>query len=222
MIHEGHIGAGRTSARSARRRMSIVDALTWAFCTERAQLDFDQYGAHEFAREGIDPIWRGMQMATLGCAVDGGGSSDPHHDATIIVGAVEALSVGSGGRRMALQIAEFARARSGPNWRGQGRLACVPAESLDICERGMFLTGNVRSDGSLWVWRDKWRKRQERRGQYCAVTYTGTAASIAAARRNYLAWIGALYELQANLRQALHSIELTDEFPPLSPWRDEG
>lgn len=59
-----------TRPRSVRgnREMSIMEALHWAFATEKAQLDFDLTGAHEFDRPGIDPIWRGMQMATLGCA----------------------------------------------------------------------------------------------------------------------------------------------------------
>ena len=41
------------------RVMTVQDALSWAFSTEKAALDFDQYGAHEFDRVGVDPIWRG-------------------------------------------------------------------------------------------------------------------------------------------------------------------
>lgn len=59
--------------------------------------------------------------------------------------------------------------------------------------------------------------RQERRGRYCRVTYTGTAASINAARANYQAWVTALIYLQAHLSRAL-AIQITDELPTFSPW----
>lgn len=94
--------------------------------TEKAPLDLDQYGAHEFDRPGVDPIWRGIQMQKFGTAVDGGGSSDPHPDAQIIAGMVESRPEGVDGRRMALQIAELARARSVPDWGQRDRLSIVP------------------------------------------------------------------------------------------------
>ena len=59
------------------RAMSVQSAIHWAFVNEKVRLDFDRYGAHEFDREGIDPIWRGMRIAELGTVVDGGEGARP-------------------------------------------------------------------------------------------------------------------------------------------------
>lgn len=211
------INKGQRVRYSPPERLSIEQAMTWAFVNECAGIDFDQFGAHEFDRVGIDPLWRAAQMKILGTMVQGGGSNPPAHDAQIIASFVEQLPDELGGRRMALQIVELARARKAPNW-GQGvRVACVPLEGFEMSADGLFLTGKVRRTGSDWVWRDKWRKRQE--GQWCAVTYTGTAASVSAARANYQEWVAALIYLQAHLSRAL-CIEITDELPPFEPWKD--
>lgn len=205
------------------RVMSIQQALEWAFLTEKAQIDFDQYGAHEFDRVGVDPLWRGMQMAILGTAVDGGGTSDPAADAQIIASYVEALPEGCGGRRMATQVAELARLRSMPDW-GQGeRLAIVPCGwepcGWDPEKRAAIFTAATENTGSIWEWRDERSRKRVKAGEVCPVSYTGTARMIAAKRRNYLDWYGALLHLQAGLREALHGIELTDALPVMAPWR---
>ncbi|MEO1949265.1 hypothetical protein [Thioclava sp.] len=202
------------------RTMSIQEALHWAFQTEKAQLDFDEYGAHEFDRPGVDILWIMAERHKVGVTVDGGGTSDPHPDAQVIAAVVEALSDDLGGRRMATQIADLARARSAPDW-GQGdRLALVPCGWDWDEEEGAFVAGTAPT-GSLWVWRDKHRNRFERRGPVCAVSYTGTAAMISAKRRNYLAWCGALLDLWAVLsrRGMLDTIEISETMPVLAPWR---
>ncbi|MCZ0962851.1 hypothetical protein [Paracoccus benzoatiresistens] len=216
----------RTSDRSDQagpRVMSIQAALEWAFLTEKAQIDFDQYGAHEFDRVGLDPLWRGMQMAILGTAVDGGGTSDPAADAQIIASYVETLPIGLGGARMATQVAELARLRSVPDW-GQGeRLAIVPCGwepcGWDLEKRAAIFTAATEKTGSIWTWRDERSRKRVKTGEVCPVSYTGTARMIAAKRRNYLDWVGALLHLQASLRGCLHGIELTDALPPMAPWR---
>ncbi|WP_312526743.1 hypothetical protein [Paracoccus sp. (in: a-proteobacteria)] len=218
------INKGRRVPYRAPERLNIEQALTWAFANECAGIDFDKFGASEFERVGIDPLWRAAQMKILGTMVQGGGSNPPAHDAQVIASFVEQLPDQFGGRRMAIQIVDLARARKAPDW-GQGvRMACVPFEGFEMCDcdgepsgDGLFLMGAVRTDGSPWVWRDRWRTRQERRGRYCRVTYTGTAASINAARANYQAWVTALIYLQAHLSRAL-AIQITDELPTFSPW----
>lgn len=207
----------RTAAPVA-RTMSIEGALHWAFATEKAQLDFDQYGAHEFARRSVDPVWLIGQRGAVGCSVDGGGTSDPATDAQIIAAAVERLPEGCGGRRMATMVAELARARSAPDWGQTERLAIVPC-GWDFTDGGW--SAHVERTGSLWAWRDKWRKRQEARGLVCPVSYTGSAAVVASKRRTYLLWISALYDLHASLTPALHTITLNSVFPQLSPWNGE-
>ena len=146
------------------RAMSITDALAGAFLTEKAVLDFDQYGTHEFDRPGVD-------------TVDGGGTSDPHRDAQVIAAVVEALSDHVSGRRMATQIAELARALSAPDW-GQGdRISITPCGWEWSDEEGCFVAGKSR-DGSTWVWRDRNRNMHERKGDVCAISYTGTASMV--------------------------------------------
>lgn len=207
------------------RVMSIQQALEWAFLTEKAQIDFDTTGAHEFDRVGVDPLWRGMQMAILGTAVDGGGTSDPAADAQIIASYVEALPEGCGGRKMATQVAELARLRSVPDW-GQGERLAIVACGWEPCgwdpeKRQAIFTAATEKTGSIWEWRDERSRKRVKAGEVCPVSYSGTARSIAAKRRNYLAWWGALLHLAASLRGCLHGIELTDALPPMTPWRGE-
>ncbi|MBM3606668.1 MAG: hypothetical protein FJX25_18765 [Alphaproteobacteria bacterium] len=202
------------------RTMSVQDALSWAFLTEKAQLDFDQYGAHEFDRRGVDTLWILARRAEVGVTVDGGGTSDPARDAQIIAAVVEALPEPLGGRRMAMQIAELARARSAPDWGQEDRLGITPCGWDWSDEEGCFVAG-ASATGSQWVWRDKHRNKREAQGVVCAVSYTGTAGMIAGKRRNYLAWYGAVLDLWAVLRRpgTLDTIQITDSLPPLAPWR---
>ncbi|SFY23347.1 hypothetical protein SAMN04244548_03184 [Paracoccus pantotrophus] len=203
--------------RAAVREMTIQQALEWAFAVEHARIDFDETGAHEFDRPGVDTIWILQRHRELGCRVDGGGTSEPHPDAQIIAAAVEALPIGVGGRRMALLVAECARARRVPDWGQRERFAVVPC-GWDATDTG-FTAHEVKGD--IWVWRDKHRIRRERRFPACPVSYTGTPASIAAARRTYLNWYGALLHLLSVLgySSALSSVQLVDGLPKLSPWR---
>lgn len=202
--------------RAAVREMTIQQALEWAFAVERAQIDFDETGAHEFDRPGIDNLWILQRQRELGCRVDGGGSSDPHPDAQIIAASVEALPIGVGGRRMALLVAECARARRAPEWRADERRAVVPS-GWDCTDHG-FKAHEVKAD--TWVWRDRHRNRREVRGMACPVTYTGSATVLAKRRREYLAWYGALLHLLSELSwcSAFTTLELVDGLPDLSPW----
>lgn len=213
------ISNGQRVPYRAPERLSIEQALIWAFVNECAGIDFDQFGAREFDRVGIDPLWRAAQMKILGTMVQGGGSNPPAHDAQIIASYVETLPDEFGGRRMALQIVELARARMAPLW-GQGvRMACVPADGFDMDERGLFLVAHVvKEGGSVWRWKTDQRKWRERRGDICRIDYTGTAASISAARQNYQGWVKALIYLQAHLSRAL-AIQITDELPDFEPWK---
>lgn len=211
------INMGQRVPYRAPERLSIEQALQWTFVNECAGIDFDQFGACEFDRVGIDPLWRAAKMKILGTMVQGGGSNPPAHDAQIIASYVETLPDEFGGRRMALQVVELTRARKAPEW-GQGvRMACVPAEDFEMDERDLFLMGKVREDGSVWHWTDERYRKRQRRGEFCSVTYTGTAASISATRQNYQGWVKALIYLQAHLSRAL-CIQITDELPDFSPW----
>jgi hypothetical protein len=219
------------------RAMSIEAALHWAFAVEKARVDFDQYGVYEFDHLGVDPLWRGMQMKRLGTSVDGGGFSDPAVDAQIIAAAVEALPIDAfdelgqyhtgralteGDRRaLILQMVEMARAGIAPDWGKSDRLALV-CSGWDWDEKAKDFVAGTAKIGSLWRWHDRKRRRwREVRGVICPITETGSAAGIAAKRWIYMAWYGALLHLLGALQGYLHTIELTDTLPDMSPWRKE-
>ena len=71
------------------------------FVVEKAQLNYDSYGARELDRAGVVPLWCDMQMTIVSKAVDGGATGDPVADAQIIASYVEALPIGLGIARMA-------------------------------------------------------------------------------------------------------------------------
>lgn len=203
--------------RAATREMSIQQALEWAFAIERAQIDFDELGAHEFDRPGVDNIWILQRQHELGCRVDGGGSSDPHPDAQIIAAAVEALPIEMGGRRMALLVAECARARRAPDWREDERRGIVPC-GWDMTDDGEWLATTRKLPEQ--VYRVAKSRKKTYRPELCPISYTGSASVLAKRRRDYLAWYGALLHLLGQLSwgDAFTAIRLVDGLPSVSPW----
>lgn len=220
-IEDHQLSAGRLRCvgvlKRAKRELSIQRALEWAFAVEHARIDFDLTGAREFDRIGISPEYVLMQRARMGCNVDGGGASGSHPDAELIAAAVEALPEGCGGRQMAVLVAECARAGGAPDWRGDDRTRVVPM-GWDLQPDGRW-SAQVRQ-GEEYQFTG--RQRQVRRGRtlFCPVRFAGGAASVAAARRAYLGWYGALLHLAHDIGREgyLSSIRVTDQLPVLSPW----
>ncbi|MFG6081566.1 hypothetical protein ACEUZ9_002190 [Paracoccus litorisediminis] len=206
----------RVTARSEQagitRTMTVQQALTWAFAVEHAQLDFDQYGAHEFEREGIDPLWRGMRMQELGgVLIHGSGGNDPHVDAQIIVGALENLTFqGLITRNSATRVAELARADRSEDWGRWDRPACIP-NGWDVSDTG-----------SVYRWKTRKREKREVKGKFCPVIYTGFASTISDKRQKYHDWCEALLHLAYDLGGRLHTIEIIDALPPLTPWQPKA
>ncbi|UFS64383.1 hypothetical protein LO749_09400 [Paracoccus denitrificans] len=203
--------------RAAVREMTIQQALEWAFAVEHARIDFDETGAHEFDRPGVDTIWILQRHRELGCRVDGGGTSDPHPDAQIIAAAVEALPIGVGGRRMALLVAECARARRVPDWREEERRGVLPC-GWDMTDDGEWLAGTRKLDPQTY--RDRKGFKKTYRPEICPISYTGTAVVLAKRRREYLAWYGALLHLLYELSwcSGFTAIRIVDGLPDRSPW----
>ena len=198
---------------AAKRVMSVQQALEWAFAAEKAQIDFDQDGAKEFERVGIDPLWRGMRLAELGCAVDGGGASDPHHDAAIIAATFEAVLP----RKMALTVVELARARRPHSWEADATPRIVP-QDWHMLDDGRW-TGETRKLTEV-VFTDRKSRVKRYRPEVCPIRYTGGAKVIGEARRAYLEWIGALIEVATALRRpnTLLGIKISADMPATSPW----
>lgn len=199
------------------RTMSIEQALNWAFGQERAQVEFDELSETAHGnRRGVDGIALMIERGHLGCKIDGGGRSDPAWDAEVIASSVANLPASYGGKGMAAQVASLARAGMRPDWMPDARPRCVPLD-WRMTKHGQFARTEVVAE-VVTVHRGRKVKRQI---TACPVRFVPTAQQVASARRNYLDWIGALIWLHAELRslQILSRVVLTDEFPPMTPWR---
>ena len=208
----------RPAASSAKRQLSVVKALEWAFAVERVSVEFDEVNP-DASVVGCDPIWRMMRQAELGCRVDGGGSSRRADDAEVIASIVARLPVAQGGKGMALQVAHHARSCSVPDALVGVVPRVVPRDGWRLCKHGEFAKTEV-----IGKVETLYRGRKAVHDLVvCPVTYSPSAAQIASARRGYLDWWGALVHLRYELATCgLTSIEVTPEMPPLAPWRKSG
>lgn len=213
----------RASAGAA-REIGIWPLIVWAFRSECAQLDLadrDVIGGG-FGYASMTSII--AQHEQLGCRVDGGGRSDPHPDADLVAAALAALPEGCGGRRMAVMIAEHARAGTMPGW--QVRTA-IEATRWDRNPHGRYaMTADAKLLGAAgWPA----QPRTKRNGaivhdpvRYCPVTIMGGPVQSAAKRRSYLQWWSALLDLRRSfqMQRDLSAWVVTDAMPPQQPWRD--
>lgn len=111
MSVQGRIG--RAGGTKAKRALGVQAALEWAFRVEQAQLELPP--PKEVTEEGfgfgLEYVL--LQRAMLGCKVDGGQhklGSYTHPDAEVIAATVAGMPDSLGGIRMAIQVAELARA----------------------------------------------------------------------------------------------------------------
>lgn len=213
------------TASTTKKPIAIWDLLQWAFRSECAQLDFDEIGSEAGGRAGVGIEYILMQQSILGCRPDGGGSSDPHHDADIVASALSALPDHVGGRSMAISIAELARAGQVPDWMPDAT-PCVKPADLHTNRYGC----QAKTADSSELGEQGWPKqpRRNRKGvivydvvKYCPVVIRPTPAQIGRAHRAYLAWWGALLELRGTLQLSamLSKFEVTKAMPALEPWK---
>lgn len=210
-------------ARSGRREIGIEDLLHWAFAKEWARLEFVA------ADEAFEMLGYGYVSSTaaiirheqLGCRVDGGGRSLPHPDADVVASAVATLPEARGGRRMAVVIAEHARAGTRPDAMPGAVPRCVPVEWTRR-GRGGREQGKAEIVGRITYLKGGRLRSCDVRA--VPVTYRPTADQIAAARRHYLDWWGALRELRASFQAygGLSAWGLTNKMPPMEPWKTTG
>lgn len=198
-----------------RRAMTIRAALEWAFATEHAQLDFaEELGDN--ARPGISTIWTIMQRGHLGCSVDGGGHSLPHHEADMIASAVAHLPQHLGGRGMAVLVAECARAGQPPDWRTE------PPRWTAREWKGRHMAHGLDAETELvGVEVIVSRGRQRHIPVYaCPIKLTVSHERIIAARERYTAWRAALSHLAVDLRGRLDEVQILPGLPPATPWAE--
>lgn len=197
------------------RDISILGLIEWAFQRECATLDFDEMASTAGERPAVSPLWILAQQRHIGCKIDGGGKSDPHPDADMVASALAALPDARGGRRMAVQIAELARAGLRPDWMKGAVTRCVP---VDLSREKPGRPPKSEVCGTIeMVSRGKKRTVELR---WCPVTFTPTAQQIASARRAYLMWWDALHDLRHTFQVygGLTAWRVTDHMPPRKPW----
>ena len=210
----GHVGPGRP-----KRSMSVQQALEWAFRAEHAQLELPEPPDPEREQGfgfGLEYVL--LQRAILGCKVDGGQykiGSYTHEDAEIIAATVAGMPDSLGGKRMAIRVAELARAGLTPDWMPGAVPRCVPVE-VKLNQHGERATTIVVGTERV-LSRGKWRTVEV---LACPVTFSPHPQQIEAVRRAYTDWIRALSWLQEILQSAsmLKEISLTQVMPKSKPW----
>ena len=213
-----HGNIGRAGTTKIKRALGVQAALEWAFRVEQAQLELPlrKDGAEEGFGFGLEYVL--LQRAILGCKVDGGQhkmGSYTHPDAEVIAATVAGIPDSLGGTRMAIQVAELARAGMTPDWMPGVVPRCVPMETRNNQhgERARTIvvgTERVKTRG-------KWRTVEV---LACPVTWRPHPEQIASARRTYEDWWRALGWIRDGLLSGgmLREVELTAALPRTQPW----
>jgi hypothetical protein len=201
-----------------KRALGVQAVLEWAFRVEKAQLELP-------ARRDVDDEGFGfgleyvlMQRAALGCKVDGGQhkmGSDTHPDAEVVAATVAGMPDSLGGIRMAISVAELARAGITPNWMPGVVPRCVPVETKSN-QHGERATTVVLGTERV-LSRGKWRTVEV---LACPVTWRPHPEQIEAARRGYGDWWQALDWVRDGLMagRMLREMEVTAVMPKVRPW----
>ena len=198
--------------------MGIQAALEWAFRVEKAQLELPQQKdvAEEGFGFGLEYVL--LQRAALGCKVDGGQhkvGSYTHPDAEVIAATVAGIPHSLGGIRMAISVAEMARAGITPNWMPGAVPRCVPVD-VKRNRHGDRAVSIVVGTERVLV-RGKPRMVEVRA---CPVTFSPSHEQINAARRGYDDWWRALDWVRDGLLAGgmLREMEVTAVMPRVRPW----
>ena len=203
-----------------KRVMSVQHALEWAFRTECAQLELPEPPDPEHSQRmsfGLEYVL--MQRAALGCKIDGGQhkmGTYTHEDAEVIAATVAGMPDTLGGKRMAIRVAELARAGLTPDWMPGAVPRCVPVEMKRNRHGDHATTVVVGTERVLS--RGKWRSVEVRS---CPVMFRPDARQIKGARRGYEDWWQALFWIRDGLVASgmLGNIEITEALPRRAPWR---
>ena len=202
-----------------KRSMNVQQALEWAFGKEKAELELpERSGANDGIGFGFGLEFVLLQRATLGCQIDGGRykqSSYTHEDAEVIAATVAGMPDSLGGKRMAIRVAELARAGLTPDWMPGAAPRCVPVEMKRNQHGDRAATTVIGTERVLT--RGKWRTVEV---LACPVTWRPHLEQIEAARRGYEDWCLALGWARDGLMtcRMLREIEVTAATPKVRPW----
>lgn len=203
-----------------KREMTVQLVLEWAFRVEKAQLELpppsDVEGT-EAQSYGLEYVL--LRQAQLGTKVDGGRfkrDSYTHEDAEVVAATLLMLPDALGGKRMAIRIAELARAGITPDWMPGVVPKCLPRETRRN-QHGVRAVTEVVG-GERVLSRGKWRTVEV---LVCPVIWRPHQEQIDAARRGYQDWVKALGWVSEALRgsELMREVVVVEGVPKGEPWR---
>lgn len=217
MSMQGRIGPGGSA--KVKRALGVQAILEWAFRVEKAQLELPLPKDVSEEGFGFGMEYVLIQRARLGCKVDGGGhksQSYTHEDAEIVAAALAGMPHSLGGKRMAIYMAELARAGMTPDWLPGAVSRCVPVETKQNQHGERSITVVVGVERVLH--RGRWRSVEV---LACPVTWRPHPEQIASARRGYEDWWHGLDWVRDGLLAGgmLREMEVTAAMPKVRPWR---
>jgi len=138
-----------------------------------------------------------------------------HPDAEVIAANVAGLPDSLGGIRMALRVAELARAGMTPDWMPGVVPRCVPRETRENQHGVRSVTEVIGTERFLS--RGKWRRVDV---LHCPVIWLPHPEQIASARRGYNNWWATLEWVRDGLvaGRMLREVEVTKVMPKARPW----
>lgn len=214
----------RAGSAKGKRALGVQAALEWAFRVEKAQLELPlpQNVSEEGAGFGLEYVL--LQRAALGCKIDGGQhkiGGYTHEDAEVIAATVAGLPSSLSGRRMAIRVAELARAGLTPDWMPGAVPRCVPTivkKNQHGTQAGTVVVGTARIRTRGPRTRDTWKTVEI---LACPVTFSPHPKQIEAARRDYDTWWQALAWVRDGLIAGgmLREIDVTETMPRDRPWQ---
>jgi len=216
-----HSRIGRAGGRRVKRALGVQAALEWAFRVEKAQLELPlpQDVTEEGFGFGLEYVL--LQRAALGCKVDGGQhkiGGYVHEDAEVIAATVAGLPDSLGGKRMAIRVAELARAGLTPDWMPGAVPRCVPVE-VKRNRHGERASTIVVGTERVLI-KGKWRSVEVRA---CPVRFSPDQRQIDGARQAYEDWWRALGWVRDGLieGQMLREVDVTKAMPKDRPWAEQ-
>jgi hypothetical protein len=201
-----------------KRALGVQAVLEWAFRVEKAQMELPQRRDVDEEAYGFGMEYVLMQRARLGCKVDGGQhkmGSYTHADAEVIAATVAGMPSSLGGIRMAIHVAELARAGLTPDWMPGAVPRCVPVD-IKRNRHGDRAVSVVVGTERILI-RGQLRTVEVRA---CPVTFSPAPQQIDAARRGYEDWWHALDWVRDGLMagRMLREMEVTAVMPKVRPW----
>lgn len=221
MSFQGRISS--TGGTKVKRALGVQAALEWAFGVEKAQLELPLPKDVTEEGFGVGLEYVLLQRAALGCKVDGGQhkmDSYTHPDAEVIAATVAALPDSLGGKRMAIRVAELARAGLTPDWMPAAVPRCVPAiikENQHGVRAGTIVVGTERIRVRGPTARGSWKTVEI---LACPVTFSPHPQQIESARRSYNDWWQALGWVREGLVEGemLREVTVVGTMPKPHPW----